>query len=87
MDIELLNPTSTVNMNENDLFKTIKGQRKAKVLREEANYQEVLKKELEAFRSSWSKRSKEELLDALLKIKKCELEMKLGLDTPTSKKS
>ena len=85
MDIEFLNPTSTVNMNENDLFKTIKGQKKAKVLREEANYQEVLKKELETFRSSWSKRSKDELLEALLKIKKCELEMKFGLDTSTSK--
>tara|TARA_Y100000996_G_scaffold395312_1_gene360401 strand:+ start:660 stop:917 length:258 start_codon:yes stop_codon:yes gene_type:complete len=85
MDIEFLNPASAVNMNENDLFKTIKGQKKAKAMREEANYQEALKKELEAFRSSWSKRNKEELLEALLKIKKCELEMKFGLDTSNSK--
>ena len=54
-------------------------------MREEANYQEVLKKELEAFKSSWSKRSKEELLEALLKIKKYELEMKFGFDTSSSK--
>ena len=85
MDIEVLNPTSTVNMNENDLFKTIKGQKKVKALREEANYKKALKKELETFRNSWSKRSKEELLEALLKIKKCELEMRFDQDTSTSK--
>ena len=76
---------TSVNMNENDLFKTIKGQKKAGVLREEANYQQVLKKELETFRKNWSKRSKEELLEALLKIKKCELEMRLGQDTSAPK--
>ena len=80
MDIEFLKPTFEINMNENDLFKTIKGQQKKDLMEASIAYQENLEKELEAFKESWSKRSKGDLLEALLKIKKCELEMRLGYE-------
>ena len=86
MDTEFLSPNTSINMNENDLFKTIKGQKRAKSVDGSLHNQEVLKRELEAFRESWSKRSKEELLEALLKIKKCELEMRLGCNDVDYKK-
>ena len=83
MEIDILNSPSMTNMNENDLFKTIKGQKG----KDPKSYEVVLKRELEAFRESWSQRSKEELLEALLKIKKCELEMRHGHDEIRTKKS
>ena len=86
MDTEFLSPNTSINMNENDLFKTIKGQKRVKSLDGSLHNQEVLKRELEAFRESWSPRSKEELLEALLKIKKCELEMRLGCNDVDYKK-
>lgn len=86
MDIDFLSPVSSINMNENDLFKTIKGQNMEGRKREMAHSQEILEKELEAFKRNWSKRSKEDLLEALLKIKKCELEMRFGNDEKLLKK-
>ena len=65
-------------MNENDLFKTIKRQKKSSTVDRLVNNQEVLKRELDAFRDSWASRSKEEILEALIKIKKSELEMRLN---------
>ena len=80
MDIDFLNQPSMTNMNENDLFKTIKGQKGDREEQKSERYKAAIKKELHAFRESWSCRSKEELLEALLKIKKCELEMRLGYE-------
>tara|TARA_B100000287_G_C20404192_1_gene690899 strand:+ start:322 stop:573 length:252 start_codon:yes stop_codon:yes gene_type:complete len=81
MDIDFLSPASSINMNENDLFKTIKGQNREAGKREMTDSQGILEKELETFKRNWSKRSKEDLLEALLKIKKCELEMRFGHDS------
>ena len=85
MDIDFLKPTFETNMNENDLFKIIKGQQKKGLMGASIAYQENLEKELEAFKESWSKRSKGDLLEALLKIKKCELEMRFGQDRKANK--
>ena len=82
MEIATLNSPSMTNMNEDDLLKTIKGQRGSK----KGDHHEVLNKELKAFKESWSGRSREELLEALMKVKKCELEMRLGFDGLTDRK-